>query len=39
MCLLKFIQGLTAFSLANYVIGGRTKAAEGMTMDLAVTRL
>lgn len=31
-------EGLTAFSLANYVIGGRTKAAEGMTMDLAVTR-
>lgn len=24
--------------LANYVMGGRTKAAEGMTVDLAITR-
>lgn len=28
----------TVLTLANYVIGGRTKAAEGMTVDLAVTR-
>ncbi len=37
--LMYFNQELTVSTLANYVIGGRTKAAEGMTVDLAVTRL
>lgn len=32
-------QDLTVSTLANHVVGGRTKAAEGMTLDLAVTRL
>ena len=34
-----FFQGLTVSMLASYVIGGRMKAAEAMTLDLAVTRL
>ena len=37
--LMYFDQELTVSTLANYVVGGRTKAAERMTVDLAVTRL
>ena len=32
-------QELTISTRANYVIGRRIKAAEAMTVDLAVTRL
>ena len=36
MCI---FQELTVSTLATYVIGERIKAAEAMTVDLAVTRL
>lgn len=36
MCVL---QEVTVATLATYVIGDRIKAAEAMTVDLAVTRL
>ena len=36
MCVL---QEVTISTLATYVIGDRIKAAEAMTVDLAVTRL
>ena len=37
--LICILQEITVSTLATYVIGERIKAAEAMTVDLAVTRL
>ena len=37
--LMRILQEITLSTLATYVIGERLKAAEAMTVDLAVTRL